>query len=235
MTKQSNDIFGLAYMDYFVNQKKANILVECSVAEPEKLPISYFFRSINEMPEHEKTALKLCRGSILDVGAGAGCHSLELQKQGFNVKAIDSSAIAVEVMSKRGVKQAVCTDIFSITNQSFDTILMLMNGIGIVKTLEGLDYFFVHMQSLLNEGGQIIIESSDISYVFIEKEIDLRKQYYGEVVYSLSYKDIKGVKLPWLYVDYYTLKGAANQHGFSCDLIFECADSNFLVRIYRNT
>ena len=235
MQKLSNDILGIAYMDYFLKKEDQIIYVNCNVAEVEELPVSYFFRDTTNMPKHEKMALKLCKGRILDAGAGAGCHTLVLQNKGFQVKAIDISKLGVEVMKKRGVVDCECKDIFSLRNEKFDTILLLMTGIGMVETLIGLDQFFMFISEILTKNGQLIVESSDISYTFEDKAIELKKEYYGEITYKLSYKSYEGKPFNWLYVDFYSLKGIAEKYSFDCNLIYESNDGNYLVQIERKT
>ncbi|MEI7594172.1 MAG: methyltransferase domain-containing protein [Bacteroidota bacterium] len=225
------DVLGIAYKDYLEKGKNAQIIVQCSMAEDEKLPVSYFFRDITKMPEQEILALELCKGKVLDVGAGAGCHSLELQKKGFEVMAIDISELGIEVMKKRGVKDCYCKDIYSLTKVSFDTILFLMNGIGMAKTISGLKDLFMHVKSIMNKDAQVFIESSDISYLLPETGIDLNAEYFGEIEYTLKYKGISGTPFQWLYIDYSVLSMYAEECGFKCELLYASEEGNYLCRL----
>ena len=227
----TNDILGIAYLDYLERGKNEKITVKCSKAEDETLPVSYFFRDIKKMPEQEILALNLCKGKVLDVGAGAGCHSLELQKKGLDVFAIEISSIAVEVMKKRGVKNASCNDIFTFKKEKFDTILFLMNGIGMAKTISGLRDLFKHLFGMLNANGQILIESSDISYLLPESGIDLNAEYFGEIEYTLKYKGQIGEPFKWLYVDYSVLSMYAEENGFKCELLYASDEGNYLCKL----
>lgn len=230
-----NDPFGAAFHDIMAGKKKCDILVKCSAAEDEWLNPEYFFRDFSTMPHTEQTALKMAKGKILDAGAGSGSHSLWLQENDHDVTAIDISEGAVEIMKKRGVKNAFLRDFFDIKDEKFDTILMLMNGVGMVQDIDGLEQFFEFVKTILNPGGQILLDSSDLRYLFQEEDgsmwVDLNAPYYGEVEYELAYDEVKGEKFKWLYVDYYTLDHYAQIHGFEVEHIYEDDHFNYLASV----
>ena len=188
------------------------------------------------MPVIEQEALQVADGHILDVGAGAGCHSLALQAMEKRVTAIDISPLAVETMRQRGVKDARQQDFFTLDG-SFDTILMLMNGIGIVGTLDRMPAFFMQLDHLLAPGGQLLCDSSDICYVFEDEDgiIDLTgiDGYYGELTYRMQYRDVKGEAFPWLFIDPETLREQAALHGFHCDILLRGPHYDYLARLTR--
>jgi SAM-dependent methyltransferase len=231
----TDDPFGAAFHDIINGNPANNILVKCSAAEDEWLNPEYFFRDFSQMPVTEKTALKMAKGKILDAGAGSGSHSLWLQERGFDVKSIDISPGAVKAMEARGVKNAQLQDFFSLKNERFDTIYMLMNGIGMVKDINGLESFLEFVKTILSPGGQILLDSSDLRYLFQEEDgsmwIDLNAPYYGEVEYQLTYKTIIGEPFKWLYVDYYTLDHYAQLHGFVLEHIYEDDHFNYLAKL----
>ena len=188
------------------------------------------------MPEIERVALKRCNGRILDVGAGSGCHSLALQEQGHTVMAIDISPLSVEAMRQRGVKDAQCANLFDRTfTGQFDTILLLMNGSGIVGKLANFPAFFLRMKQLLAPGGQILMDSSDLSYLFEDEEGNLdfapEDDYYGEVDFRMQYKQVKGDPFDWIYIDFCTLSLQAAQAGFQAEKIAEGEHFDYLVRL----
>lgn len=230
-----NDPFGEAISDYFEKGKAPGLVVNSNYTENEKIPASWFFRTEKEMPEIEQTALKQCRGRILDIGAAAGCHSLILQKKGFSVTALEKSELAAEVLTKRGIQRVICDDILSLNNQQFDTLLLLMNGAGIGKTISGLKELLVHLKTLLAPKGQILIDSSDIKYLFRENDgslwIDMANpNYYGEMSYEVKYK--KSVsRFQWLFVDFETLKKIASKTGFDCVLFEKGEHHDYLARL----
>jgi len=229
------DPFGEAIQDYLAGNINAEIIVECPLLEDDIIPVTYLFREENELPEIEKIALEHCKGSVLDVGAGAGSHSLILQNKNFEVTALDISELAVDAMKKRGIKNILKADIKTLTAHTYDTLLMLMNGIGLVETLEGLNVFLLNIKHLLNPGGQILLDSTDILYLFEEEDgsvmIDLNANYYGEMRYKMHYKQTIGNEFGWLYLDFSTLQDHAHQAGFNCEKIFENDTNSYLAKL----
>ena len=186
--------------------------------------VKQFFRTFYEMPLVEKIALKACKGKVLDVGAGAGAHSVYLKEKGLDVYPIDISPGAVEVMRKQGLEKARLINFFDLKEEKYDSILMLMNGIGIVGEMASLDEFFDQCRRLLNTGADLIIDSSDIIYMFEDEfgQFELEhNQYYGEVKYTMKYKNIIGSSFNWLFVDYNNFKKAAEKNGFETELLKE--------------
>ena len=230
------DPFEKAFYDYLDGNLDAKVVVDINKGEADDIPVSYFFRTYDEMPELEKMALSLCSGKILDIGAGSGSHSLYLQDKDEDVTALDIKQGFVDVMEKRGLKKVICSDIFDFRGQKFDTLLMLMNGIGFTRNFNGLTTFLEMAKKLLKPGGQIILDSSDLLYLYEEEDgsyaINLNEEYYGEVVYQVEYMNIKGLPFDWLYVDFDNLSLYAEQAGFSCEKIFEDDHYNYLARLY---
>lgn len=231
------DPMGHAIADYHATGKAGRLRVLSPMFEEDEIPVSTLFRSHDEMPAIEQEALKAAHGSILDVGAGAGCHSLALQAMGQRVTAIDISPLAVATMRERGVLDVLEQDFFTLDGQ-YDTILMLMNGIGIVGSLSRMDAFFMQVDHLLAPDGQLLCDSSDICYIYEDEDgiIDLTgvDGYYGEVTYRMQYKGIKGDDFPWLFIDPETLHEQAAAHGFECDILAKGEHYDYLARITRH-
>lgn len=224
------DVFGNALQDQFDNGATGTLWLHNSYDEPEEMPVDIFFRTEEEMPDIELEALDMCEGRVLDVGGGAGSHALILQERGYDVIALDISATAVEIMKKRGVVNAVEGNIFNYQGEKFDTLLFLMNGIGLTGTFEGFKNFLNHAKSLLNEGGQLLFDSSDITYLYDDIEMPADK-YYGEVSYQYEYKDQKGEWFNWLYIDPQLLKKTAKESGWECHLLFDDGQDQYLAEM----
>ena len=216
------DPMGRAIADYQLTGTADRLRVFSPMFEEDEIPLATLFRTYEEMPEIERKALDMTRGKTLDVGAGSGCHSLVLQGRGVDVTAIDISPLSVETMRQRGVKKVVEQDFFTIGGK-YDTILMLMNGIGIVGTLERMPEFFRHLDKILATGGQVLCDSSDISYVFEDENglIDYPDtgHYYGELSYRMQYKDTIGEPFDWLYIDAETLRKEAEENGYAVEVV----------------
>lgn len=228
------DLFGKALLDYQNRNYTEDIITSTSISEDDVLPLPYLFRNYTEMPELEKKALQLAKGKVLDIGCGSGSHSLYLQDKGYNIKAIDISEGAIAVTKLRGVINANVLDVLNETD-TFDTILLLMNGTGIFQNIENVSTYLSHLKSLLNPAGQILIDSSDIKYMYEDDDgsiwHDANNAYYGELDYFLSYKGKKETPMKWLYLDYNTLLTACTSVGLKCELVLEGEHFDYLARL----
>lgn len=234
--KKHHDPIGQAVWDYLNGIEVEPILVKTDIAEDEHLSPSYFFRTFEEMPVQEQEALKRCSGKILDVGAGAGAHSLWLQNQGHDVDSLDISPLSCDTMRKRGIKNVLLKDVNTLKDQKYDTILLLMNGAGVAQTLSGLETLLLHLKTLLNPGGKILADSSDLLYLFTDENGDMwidiaSDTYYGEMEYQLNYKTIKGKPFPWLFVDPDTFSDYAKLCGFTVKEKIAGAHFDYMVEI----
>ena len=227
---------GTAISDYFNHRRADRLRVFSSQFEEDVIPVKELFRNIQSMPVLERTALQMATGRILDVGAGSGCHALALQEMGKEVCAIDISPLSVEVMKQRGVNDVRLTNLFDGTfTETFDSVLMLMNGSGIIGKLSNMPDFFRRMKCILRPGGCIWMDSSDLRYLFEEEDgsivIDLAGDYYGEIDFQMQYKDVKGEPFDWLYVDFQTLSLYAAECGFKAELVKEGKHYDYLAKL----
>lgn len=231
------DLFGKAMYDFQTNNSPEDIITETSISEEDEMSVDYLFRSYNEMPKLEQKALQLAFGKVLDVGCGAGSHSLSLQNdRNLDVISIDISEKAIETCKLRGVKNAKVQNILDFEREKFDTIILLMNGVGIFGKLDNCNKYLSKLKSLLNPGGQILLDSSDIIYMFDEdgdggKWIPSNNDYYGELVFNISYKGEKEDAFDWLYLDYNTLQNAAISNGLKCELVLEGEHYDYLAKL----
>ncbi|WP_291530261.1 class I SAM-dependent methyltransferase [Bacteroides sp. UBA939] len=230
------DPMGAAIADFFKHHKANRLRVFSSQFDEDEIPVKDLFRTEEQMPVLERTAIQLAKGKILDVGAGSGCHSLILQKMGKEVHAIDISPLSVETMQQRGVRHATLINLFDEHFcDAYDTILMLMNGSGIIGKLENLPGFFKKMKQLLRPNGCILMDSSDLKYLFEEEDgsfvIDLAGDYYGEIDFRMQYRNVLGESFDWLYVDFQTLSLYAAENGFRAELIKEGKHYDYLAKL----
>lgn len=236
MTLQFDDPIGRAVYDYQFNSINQPIVVHSDDFDDDTIETSFLFRSYKKMPVLEKKAMNLCRGTILDVGACAGVHSVYLQEKGFDVTSLESSALCCEVLKSRNLRNVICRDIFKFNNQSFDTILLLMNGTGLAGSLSGLDVLLHQLKTLLNPGGQILIDSSDLIYLFEQEDgsalIDISAgNYYGELTFQTEYKNWISQPFPWLYVDLNNLEHALEKNQLKLAKVFKGQHYDYLAQI----
>lgn len=232
---KTDDTYGQALLDYQNDNFTEDIKTFSSIAGEDIYPLPYLFRNFKGMPKLEQKALQLSKGKILDIGCGAGSHSLYLQKKNKEVFAIDISKGAIETCTLRGINNTKVKDIWQLKNQKFDTILLLMNGAGMCGKLHKLSDFLKHLKTLLTPNGQILLDSTDVIYMFEDENgdyiIDANQDYYGETTFRMEYKNQKGKPFDWLYIDFNNLQRAAEFCGLQCELILNGSHYDYLARI----
>lgn len=234
---RNQDPMGKAIAEYWKTGKADRLRVFSPMFDEDEIPLSTLFRNYQSMPAIEQAAIDMAEGKTLDVGAGAGCHALELQARGIDVTAIDISPLSVETMRQRGVRKALEQDFFTLQGAEFDTVLMMMNGIGIVGSLFQMPRLFQQLDRILAPGGQLLCDSSDIKYVFETEdgtyEYPNADSYYGEVDFRMQYRDTVGATFPWLYIDPRTLAHVADSYGYMTEIVKRGKHFDFLARITK--
>ena len=231
------NLHGISLLDYFNGDTSATIAVYGELVARREVPVSLFFREPADFPMVEKKAIELCRGRVLDIGAGAGCHSLALQDRGLSVLALDFLPECVEVMMGRGVREAHCANIHTFQAAPFDTLLSLMNGTAMVRELAGLQPFLRDIRRLLKPGGQFIVDSTDMRQVAVPEiqayleEKRNKGEYFGEMNLRLEYKGRSGAPFTQLYVDAETLSDHASQSGWDCEIVEREESGRYLARL----
>lgn len=229
------DPMGQAIYEYHKYGKADDVIVHSSMFDDDIIPAETLFRTFDQMPALEQKALELATGDILDVGAGSGCHSLALKEMGKTSVAVEISPLSVKVMKERGVDARLVNFYDPSFTETYDTILMLMNGTGIIGNLDNIQTFFSRIKQLLKPGGSLLIDSSDLSYLYEEEDgslmIDLADDYYGLVDFQMQYKDSMGEPFDWLYLDFNTLSYYAEESGFTAELIEEGEYYDYLARL----
>jgi len=226
-----SDILGQALYDHYHQLQPHKLWIHNQYGPKEEMPVDTYFRGEDDMPDLEWLALNECRGCVLDIGAGAGSHALALQKRGMNVTALEISPLAVQVMQNRGVKQTTLADIFTYNQNKFDTLLLLMNGVGLAGTIAGLTQLLTHLGTLLNDGGQILFDSSDVAYLY-EGKLPA-EDYYGEISYQYEYNRQKTDWFKWLYADEHIMQTIATDAGFKMEVLLEDEYDQYLARLTR--
>ncbi|MDG1147244.1 MAG: methyltransferase domain-containing protein [Crocinitomicaceae bacterium] len=222
-----NDPMGQAILDFEKNGIDQDIIVSSDLCEDDVISSAYLFRSFEDMPQIEQTALSRSSGKILDIGAGAGIHASHLKDQGMDVSCIDISPRSISYLKKNGLDARVA-NFFDLKDEKYDTLLMLMNGIGISGTLSNLENTLLQAKSLLNKGGKILCDSSDIKYLYTDDDggmwVDLNTIYYGNFKFQMKYNGHETAWFDWLYADFDKLKEAAVKTGFSAQKIMDKND-----------
>ena len=157
------DAFGRAALDFLKGISDEFIYVESETMEDDIIPVKHLFRTFKEMPKCEQIALDSAKGRVLDVGGGVGSHCLYLQERGINATLLDYSPGLCKASAERGLKSIIEEDFFSWeTNEKYDSILFMMNGIGIGGDINSFHRVIEKSFMILNDGGQILFDSTDI-------------------------------------------------------------------------
>lgn len=225
-----NDALGQALYDYYLKAVRGKLWIHNKYGLKEEMPVQIYFRQEEEMPDLELIALQKCKGKVLDIGAGAGSHALLLQQRGADVTALEISPKAAEVMKLRGVKTIAEQDIFEFKTAGFDTLLLLMNGIGLAGNIARLKEFLQHSKKLLNRNGQLIFDSSDVAYLYEGKPPEM-ENYYGEIMYQYEYKRQKTDWFSWLYLSKKKLIQIAEEGGWDTEILFEDEFDQYLAKL----
>ncbi|MBW3544901.1 MAG: class I SAM-dependent methyltransferase [Bacteroidetes bacterium] len=226
------DVQGRALMDYWLKkEKKINLRLHTSYGPSERMPVSVFFRDPRKYSELERQALSYCKGRVLDVGAGAGAFPLVLQEKGFSVTALENSPLSCEVMRLRGVKDILMADLWELEGSQWDTLLLMMNGLGLAGTLPDLPSLLLQLQTLMAPDGQILFDSSDISYLYDGGVPVPEDRYWGEIDYQYEYKGERGDKFSWLYIEQELISVIARDMGFRYQLLYGPENDQYLGRL----
>jgi SAM-dependent methyltransferase len=223
------DILGQALMDYYQYGPGGKLWVNNKYGKREEMPVKVYFRDITDMPDLEWMALQQCRGKILDIGAGAGSHALALQQLGQDVTALDISPLSAAVMDQRGVKKVLRQDFFLLSSGTYDTLLLMMNGIGLAGNPDGLRKFFTGARRRLRPGGQLLFDSSDIAYLY-KGNPPQGPDYYGAIDYQYEYKHRQSDWFQWLFIDRQTLSTIAAKEGWETEILFDNNRDQYLAR-----
>lgn len=224
------DLHGQAILDHYKGDTDAILLLHNNYGEPEEMPVEVFFREELDFTTIEHLALIESKGKTLDIGAGAGAHALVLQSRGYDISALENSRGCVEVMKSSGVDKVLHED-YRKHIEKYDTILILMNGLGLAGTIKQVPELLKKCYSLLNKGGQIFVDSSDISYLY-EDGLEKPSGYYGEVKYQYEYKGEKGDWFDWVYVDQTSLTEIINTLGYQIEIMMTDENDQYLARIF---
>lgn len=225
-----SDLPGKAIHDYHFSNMSSKLYVHDTFGPKTEMPVSYYFRSLIKMPELEQQAIAHCFGKILDIGAAAGSHALQLIRNGREVVALDISPNSCEVMRDRGLQDVVCEDFFKYEGQKFDTLLLLMNGIGLCASLSGFRNFLNKAKTLLHAGGKIVFDSCDIAYMYEEIQMP-EDHYYGEAKVRYEYNKEFTQWFQWLYIDSETMLNIASEEGWNSRILFEDNNNQYLAEL----
>jgi len=192
-----NTLIAQAINDHLLNLEEKQIQVWLNQKKEEDYMASYFLRSREDMPKHEVLALSLAVGEILDIGAGAGAHTVELCNANKNVTALELNHDLAEIIKNRCDAKVLAEDIFKWKAKvKYDTILLLMNGLGIAQTKEKVPELLEKVKHLLAIHGKAYVELTDYNF---STEYDHEITAENEVTFRLKYGSRFSEEMSWIY------------------------------------
>ncbi|MBT3284971.1 class I SAM-dependent methyltransferase [Candidatus Bathyarchaeota archaeon] len=158
------DAFGEIYMAYYKGEPSNHNLERDDGLIQESADAHYYFRAYEEWQKNEQDAIKEVKGKILDIGLGAGRHTLYLQNKGHDVTGIDTSQLSLEVARLRGVKKCMLMNLHKLDfpDNSFDTVLMLGQNLGL-GNMAVMRSYLSKIYDITTSDGIIIGEARDPS------------------------------------------------------------------------
>ena len=206
------------------------VTVRNDFGQMEEVRASFFFRKEEAFEEWESIALDQCGPRVLEIGAGVGAHALVLQARGHDVTALDLIPEAVRIMRERGVEDAREGNLFAVPfAKAYDTIILLMNGSMIAETLSGLDRMLGAAATVLEPGGALILDSTDLRDDMDVEGTGVDDRYIGELHYQLSVGEHVGEVFPQLFVDPATLDARARLAGWDMEVIWTGPGGRYLA------
>lgn len=230
--------FAAALLAYHRGQQDARFTIVRDDGFAQTVPVALFFEH-DKFPALEAAALALCQGSILDAGAGAGRHSLALRTRGRDVTALEIEPECETILRARGLEQVSIGDIMAWSGPRFDTILMLMNGIGMVGTPDQLDHLLAGLPSRLQLGGRLLCDSIDVTLTDDPVHVAYREANLkagrepGQQFFRIGFGGAWGEPFTWLHIDPETLARHCTRAGLACAIVFREPDGRYLARIER--
>lgn len=209
------DVFGKALLGYWEGNHKTPHFIRRDDGFLDETSTHDYFRTA--LSPSEKLILKYACGKILDVGCGAGRALIYFQKKNLDVYGIDFSPLAVRVCKDRGLRAEI-KDIFTMRRpNSFDTVVLFGNNIGIGGDLRGAEKLLKKLYSLTKKGGHLLMTSIDVSKTknpdhLAYHRLNLKKKkYIGEVKIRIEYKKQIGSYFKWIHIDPDTLQALAKK------------------------
>jgi SAM-dependent methyltransferase len=231
--RRKTDVFGEALHNYYFHGEASRVLLHNTYGEPERYSLKAYFKSESDLSDLEIFCMDQCRGKILDIGSGTGTHTLYLQNRGHDVHALEISDYCVSIMKDRGVKNIINKDIFDFDGDKYDTLLLLMNGIGISGNLDGFRKLLHKFSILLNPGGRVLFDSTDVTYLYHKVPVPL-DHYFGELSFQFEYNGKFGRWFDWLYIDSHKIKSTVDNQIWNSNVIFEDGQDSFLMMLVKS-
>ena len=243
--KSDTDAFGKKLLEQYNNQTRSAELIE---RDDDFIDLGsqpgLYFTEYDEWTELERQAIARARGRVLDIGCGAGRHSLYLQSKGFDVSAIDASPGAIKVCKLRGLKKALVRSISEIDKfpkSAFDTILMLGNNFGLFGDAENARKILEKMTRITKPDAQIIAgtrnpySTNDKDHLAYHRFNRRRGRMPGQLKIRVRYRKTVGEWFDYLLVSPEEMRKILKNTGWEIKEFLDDGDANFIGVIEKKS
>ena len=228
--------FSRALVDFYSGNLDAAFTIRRDDGFEQQVFAAPFF-NVEHYPPLEIRAMGECYGNILDIGSATGRHSLELLRRGFKVTSLDILPEMEAIMKSRGLTDVVIADVFRFFGPRYDTLLMLMNGIGMTGSIDGLTRFLQLAHDLTVPGGQIVCDSIDVSVTTDPQHLAYRKnnlasgRLAGQQSFVMVYHGEDSVRFDWLHIDFQSFSDLCDSTDWNATLLEVEDDGHYLCKL----
>lgn len=200
-----------------------------------------YFSEYRDWPLIGQKAMQFAKGRVLDIGCGAGRHSLYLQKKGLEVLGIDSSPLAIKICKLRGLKKAEIMSLEDVDFKpdSFDTILMMGGNFGLLGSLTKARRLLKRFHKMTSEDALIIAETRDpyktdnpahLEYHKLNKK---RGRMSGQVRIRVRFEKTVAEWFDWLMLSKEEMRELLQGTGWKVSEFIESEDSRYTAIIEK--
>jgi len=242
MKLQNNrDAFGQALYAYYTRGINFLLAIRDDGFVSDAGGVKVYFDEYEKWPVREKRALKFIKKTdkVLDIGCGAGRHSLYLQSRGIDVTGIDNSPLAVKVCKLRGLKKAKALGIEDVEKKSgcFDVMLLLCNNFGLLGTEKRAKKLLKKFYKITPPGARIITESYDSNTAFFRdyREFNRKRgRHPGAFRVKLSYGRYETDWFEYIRVSVRELGAVLKDTGWKVSKVFPTKDYSYVAVLEKH-
>jgi SAM-dependent methyltransferase len=242
--KQFVDAYGQQLWGYFKTGEPGNEIIERDdgLISRGQYGGKLYFSEYKDWQKIEKEALKYVRGRVLDIGCGAGRHSLYLQGKGFDVTGIDNSPLAIKISRQRGLKKARVIGIEEVGKfkpDSFDTVIMMGNNFGLFGSFRLAQTLLKKLHRLTSPNALIIAmtrdpyTTTDPAHSAYHKLNRKRGRMPGQLRIRVRYKTVIGNWFDYLLVSKDELREILNGTGWGIERFIDGGDGQYIMLLRK--
>ncbi len=236
------DAYGQEIYSYFQGKESVEIVERSDGYINFSSGTRMYFSEYKDWDKNEKEAIKYAKDRVLDIGCGAGRHSLYLQKRGLDVLGIDNSPLAVKVSKLRGLKRAKVIPITQINFRpdSFDAILMMGNNFGLFGSFRRAKWLLKKLYRMTSDDAVIIAQANDVYGTTAPEHLEYHKQnrklgrMSGQLRIRIRFKKFVGKWFDYLLVSKDEMKNILKDTGWEIKKFIDSKSSVYAAIIKKS-